>query len=323
MDLTATVYSDEASMANGSNGESTLLMVTPQIVEEPETGLVPQAQAQPVAGLFGDQRIFVNAPQYHWHVQGAVGTDNEARQHIVALAQRLHQFGHRTEERELELWHRLSNVAEVPGVERRLATAQERWESEYNKFIAELSNFVNKETNDFRSSIVVMSESLRDVRVFNTQNREAVQATSQRMESVHNQVTSIRSDLKEQIERCGVAQYFGQRETRTQRYPQRKDYIINKQNRLNAPGYIARTWAHYNTLEGPHSHDKCHSSECKLYKPIPNQTPMHLGRCHSCASQRHPDTMHNITPPHKGAAALRRTKNGKESQQKKIKSRNH
>ena len=74
-------------MANGSNGESALPMVTPQIVEEPETGLVPQAQAQPVAGLFGDQRIFVNAPQYHWHVQGAVGADDEARQHIVALAQ--------------------------------------------------------------------------------------------------------------------------------------------------------------------------------------------------------------------------------------------
>ena len=69
-------------MANGSNGESTLPMVPPQLVEEPETGLVPQAQAQPVAGLFGDQRIFVNAPQYHWHV----GADDEARQHIVALA---------------------------------------------------------------------------------------------------------------------------------------------------------------------------------------------------------------------------------------------
>ena len=51
-------------------------------------------------------------------------------------------------------------------------------------------------------------------------------------------------------ERCGVAQYFGQRETRSNRYPQRKDYIISKQNRLNAPGYIARTWAHYNTFRG-------------------------------------------------------------------------
>ena len=54
MDPTATVYSDEASMANGSNGESTLPMVTPQIMEEPETGLVLQAQVQLIAGLFGD-----------------------------------------------------------------------------------------------------------------------------------------------------------------------------------------------------------------------------------------------------------------------------
>ena len=160
MDPTAAVYSDETSMANGSNGESTLLpMVTPQIVEEPETGLVPQAQAQPVAGLFGDQRIFVNAPQYHWHVQGAVGADDEAKQHIVALAQRLHQFGHRTEERELELWHRLGNVVDVAGVERRLAIAQETWESEYNKFIAELSSFVNKEISEFRQSILSVGES--------------------------------------------------------------------------------------------------------------------------------------------------------------------
>ena len=39
-----TVYSDEASMANGSNGESTLQVVTPQAIEEPEMGLVPQIQ---------------------------------------------------------------------------------------------------------------------------------------------------------------------------------------------------------------------------------------------------------------------------------------
>ena len=56
------VFLDEASTANGSNGEATLLVVTPQVVEEPETGLVPQAQAQLVARLFGDHRIFVNAP---------------------------------------------------------------------------------------------------------------------------------------------------------------------------------------------------------------------------------------------------------------------
>ena len=83
-----------------------------------------------------------------------------------------------------------------------MATAQEMWESEYNKFIAELSNFVNKEIDVFRSSIMVMSDSLRDLRIFNTHNRESVQAMPQRMERVQNQVTSIRSDFKEQIERA-------------------------------------------------------------------------------------------------------------------------
>ena len=72
-------------------------MVTPQAIDEPEMGLVPQAHAQPVAPLFGHRRIFVSASQYHWHVQGAVGIDEETRQHIVALAQRLHEFGYRTE----------------------------------------------------------------------------------------------------------------------------------------------------------------------------------------------------------------------------------
>ena len=103
-----------------------------------------------------------------------MGADDEARQHIVALAQQLHQFGHQTEERELELWHRLSNVADIAGVERQLATAQETWESEYNKFITELSNFVNKEIDDFRRSIVVMSDSLSDLWIFNTHNRKSV-----------------------------------------------------------------------------------------------------------------------------------------------------
>ena len=44
MDPTATVYSDEASMANGSNGESTLLMVTPQMAMS--SGFHPQIDGQ-------------------------------------------------------------------------------------------------------------------------------------------------------------------------------------------------------------------------------------------------------------------------------------
>ena len=71
------------------------------------------------------------------------------------------------------------------------------WEAEYNKFIAEFSSFVNKEINDFRGSIVVMSDSLGDLHIFNTHNHESEQATSQRMDRIQNEETSIRSDLKE------------------------------------------------------------------------------------------------------------------------------
>ena len=46
------VYLDEASMVNDSNGETTLPMVTPQVVEKREMGLIPQAQAQLIAEFF-------------------------------------------------------------------------------------------------------------------------------------------------------------------------------------------------------------------------------------------------------------------------------
>ena len=73
-----------------------------------------------------------------------MGADDEARHHIVALAQRLHQFGHRTKEREMELWHQLSGIVDLPEVRRQLDQNQEVWESNYYKLTQELSTFVNK-----------------------------------------------------------------------------------------------------------------------------------------------------------------------------------
>ena len=99
----------------------------------------------------------------------------------------------------MELQHRLSNVADMSGVERQLARRQELWDTEYNKFIAERTTFLNKEINDSRHSIVVMSDSIRELRISNTHYHESTPATSQRMDKVQNQVTSTHSDLKEQI----------------------------------------------------------------------------------------------------------------------------
>ena len=64
----------------------------------------------------------------------------------------------------------------------------------YNKFIAELSNFVNKEISEFRQRILSVGEST-------TQLQGTAWATSQRMERIQNEVTSIRPDLKEQMDR--------------------------------------------------------------------------------------------------------------------------
>ena len=47
-----------------------------------------------------------------------MGVDEEARQHIVALAQRLYDFGHRTDYHEMELWQRLGNTVDLLEVER-------------------------------------------------------------------------------------------------------------------------------------------------------------------------------------------------------------
>ena len=103
-------------MANGSYGESTLQVVTQQTIKELEMVLIPKVQEQLVTPFFGDQRIFVNVPQYHWHVQGA---NEEARQHLVALTQRLQEFGHQIEEREMQLWHRLGSAVEMPEMEQK------------------------------------------------------------------------------------------------------------------------------------------------------------------------------------------------------------
>ena len=104
------VYSDEEEMRNGHNGD-----VPPQpkgpLVEEPETDLGHPVAARG-SGEFtpGGPRIFVQAPQYHWHSVASAGTDAEARERLVALEQRVFAFGKQTEEREVELLARIAQL---------------------------------------------------------------------------------------------------------------------------------------------------------------------------------------------------------------------
>ena len=96
-------------MASGNgNGDSLNPIASPSAVEEVSNVLVPQIPAQTTPPLFDDRCIFISAPQYHWHVTEG---DTGLRQHIIALAQQLHEFGQRTEAREAEMWRRLGLVA--------------------------------------------------------------------------------------------------------------------------------------------------------------------------------------------------------------------
>ena len=78
-----------------------------------------------------------------------MGTDEEARQHVVALAQRLHEFGHRTEAREMELWHRLGHAAQLSEVEQRVANCRQEMVDEFDWFTQRLSDFINREIQQF------------------------------------------------------------------------------------------------------------------------------------------------------------------------------
>ena len=78
-----------------------------------------------------------------------MGMDKEARQHIVALAQRLHEFGYRTEAQEMELWHRLGHAAQLSEVEQRMANCQQEMANEFDQFTERLSDFINRKIQQF------------------------------------------------------------------------------------------------------------------------------------------------------------------------------
>ena len=96
-------YDDEA-MRNGNGDPSQALVPMVPRVEEPKE----QTVALQAADLSFPEdtiaqsgaRIFVHAPQYHWHMSGTGGIDHEARERLVALQALVDRFGRQIEDRE-------------------------------------------------------------------------------------------------------------------------------------------------------------------------------------------------------------------------------
>ena len=90
---------DDQSMGLQSNGLLAVAPVAPSTIKEPGAILVPQEVHPPQEALFGDRRIFIHAPQFHWHGHGpkTMDVDKDAKNQIMDLADLLHTFGRRTE----------------------------------------------------------------------------------------------------------------------------------------------------------------------------------------------------------------------------------
>ena len=87
---------------------------------------MPQEVHPPQEALFSDTRIFIHAPQFHWHGYGpeTMDVDKDAKNQIMDLADLLHTFGRRTEAREKELWGRVQETLRTqevhqPGIQGR------------------------------------------------------------------------------------------------------------------------------------------------------------------------------------------------------------
>ena len=80
---------DDQVMRNG-NGDPSLGLVpaVPRIEEPDDPTLALQATdpSFPIdTAAQSSARIFIHAPQYHWHTSGTDGIDQEARERLVAL----------------------------------------------------------------------------------------------------------------------------------------------------------------------------------------------------------------------------------------------
>ena len=116
--------------------------------------MVPQIALQrPSEDLFGDQQIFLHAPQYHWHIQGAACVDDEARQRVVALIEQMYRFGHRNEAREMELWGRVQNVMGASGVHQLLAPLEQKMQEETTRFAEVMYKYVDDSAGQLEKTL--------------------------------------------------------------------------------------------------------------------------------------------------------------------------
>ena len=152
-------------MGSQSNGLPPVAPVVPSTIEEPGSSLVPQEVHPPQEALFGDRRIFVHAPQFHWHDygQGAMDVDRDARNQIMDLADLLYTFGRRTEAREMELWGRVQETLRTPEVHQLVSRVETSMQEASAQFAQDMYQHVADEVAKLVDELAALGTDLEDL----------------------------------------------------------------------------------------------------------------------------------------------------------------
>ena len=126
---------------------------------------MPQEVHPPQEALFGDTRIFIHAPQFHWHDYGpeTMDVDRDARNQIMDLADLLHTFGRRTEAREMELWGRVQETLRTQEVHQLVSRVETSMQEASAQFAQTMYQYVEEEVAKLVDDLAALGTDLQDL----------------------------------------------------------------------------------------------------------------------------------------------------------------
>ena len=158
----------------------------------------------PQEALFGDRRIFVNAPQFHQHdyCQGAMDVDRDAKNQIMELGDRLHQFGCRTEAREMKLWGWVQDALRAPEVHQLVSQVEVSMEDATAKFAQDMYQYVDVEVVKLANELAALGTNLQDVQQ-NQVSKVQLQdlTTGGQVQTVDTRVTQLEGAYRLYVDR--------------------------------------------------------------------------------------------------------------------------
>ena len=199
---------DDQSMGSQSNGLPAVAPVVPSAIEEPGSSLVPQEVHPPQEALFGDTRIFIHAPQFHWHDYGpeTMDVDRDARNQIMDLADLLHTFGRRTEAREMELWGRVQETLRTQEVHQLVSRVETSMQEASAQFAQTMYQYVEEEVAKLVEDLAALGTDLQDLQTHQVSGEQLQDlATGGQVQAVEDRVTHMETTHRQYVDQAVAA----------------------------------------------------------------------------------------------------------------------